>query len=485
MSTYSQGTLRAWRWGVVSALVLVSSVPLLRPREARAQQSLEQFVDGYLRDERIGEALRNKRYSDALQLLKPAATAGDPKAQALYGAILTEFLGDHEGALSWLTRGKAGGELGAYYALAHMYKEGRGVERSAEKAHALMFTAAAEDFPGSQADLAGMYLLGEVTGLPSYAEGLYWAARASAGGDARGTKLVALVENELSKNCSQMRDAHMSPSVLERYCVDWTAAEYATPVRSEDCTASFLLQSLRTRFRLAKGAAEGWPECAYQVGMSNYVGGRQGLAHEWFVRAALKEHVPSQYMLASMYSSGKVQPDNPPRTRERAEFWWAAAARGGDERALKEVRERGIDVNLRTNAFSQSRLLELGYDIRGARARSGQASPAASASVIVGTWSQNVLVDGKYQMVGSFEVTEQRGQYRMRAVEQSTDPGIVRSVGIHSISFDGDTWQFTSEWEDGRRGTFYLTRVSDNRFEGFVWVGGTRTGPRNRWERMR
>src|SRR5262249_24088484 len=85
------------------------------------------------------------------------------------------------------------------------------------------------------------------------------------------------------------------------------------------------------------------------------------------------------------------------------------------------------------------------------------------------------------------------GLYRVERVDDTlvmvadnydeATPGIMKSTGLSAVSFDGYVWRFTSSWEDGRSGTFILTRVDDDHFEGHVYVYGKRWTP-NRWQRV-
>jgi hypothetical protein len=62
----------------------------------------------------------------------------------------------------------------------------------------------------------------------------------------------------------------------------------------------------------------------------------------------------------------------------------------------------------------------------------------------------------------------------------SAGPGMLRSVGLQGVTYDGGVWAFESVLEDKTVVAFRLHRVDDHTFE-----GSSSRGVVNRWVRAR
>jgi len=110
---------------------------------------------------------------------------------------------------------------------------------------------------------------------------------------------------------------------------------------------------------------------------------------------------------------------------------------------------------------------------------------ASAGDVILGQWRQYVYDpgSGQWQLLGSVLVGKNALGYTMAPGEQVESPGILNSISIFDVKFDGYTWTFNSNWGQGRVGNFALRRVSDTLFEGDSSYAGQFL-QRNRWVKV-
>ncbi len=98
-----------------------------------------------------------------------------------------------------------------------------------------------------------------------------------------------------------------------------------------------------------------------------------------------------------------------------------------------------------------------------------------------GIWEQYIAkpTGSDFRLIGTFIVTKDRND-KLFIVTKEMSPNAIQSLGIHGITYDGESWTFYSDWSSRQTAFFKLRRVSDNVFEGYSSVGG-RIRDRNRW----
>jgi TPR repeat protein len=103
-------------------------------------------------------------YQKALQLARPLAEQGDPRAQFLLGRIFLRGRGvptDENEAVKWLRRAADQGHAGAQFSLGNLYAEGKGVPQDNVEAAKWYRAAADRGDPQAQYNLGLAYAKGE------------------------------------------------------------------------------------------------------------------------------------------------------------------------------------------------------------------------------------------------------------------------------------------------------------------------------------
>jgi|GEM_PF-4311626 len=97
---------------------------------------------------------------------------------------------------------------------------------------------------------------------------------------------------------------------------------------------------------------------------------------------------------------------------------------------------------------------------------------STSKGDISGVWEQysSSTAHNGYKKLGEILVTNKNGEYIMTPKEQSKLS--INTLSIFEVMYDGKSWKFKSYWRNGDLVSFKLNKVSDNRFEGFVYANG-------------
>ncbi|HEU5283601.1 MAG TPA: tetratricopeptide repeat protein [Burkholderiales bacterium] len=139
------------------------------------------------------DAVGNKRGADAVNLLKPAADAGDAEAALFLGNIYLYGSGvppDFEAARGYLELAAREGRVDALYNLGSIYDKAIGVPRDPQRAMRWFGLAADQRDAQAQLNLALFYLRGDgVEKDPSLAE--QWLRRAAGNGSKRAQGILA------------------------------------------------------------------------------------------------------------------------------------------------------------------------------------------------------------------------------------------------------------------------------------------------------
>jgi uncharacterized protein len=104
-------------------------------------------------------------YARAVEIWRPLAEEGDPRAETYLGIMYDNGYGvpqDRSEAFRWFERAAGRGFANAQYHLGFMYQHGRGVQRSQVEAFKLYRLAAAQGDPAAQYNLGRMYAHGLV-----------------------------------------------------------------------------------------------------------------------------------------------------------------------------------------------------------------------------------------------------------------------------------------------------------------------------------
>lgn len=463
------------RFGIVLSLCIAASSA--RPLDAQIDvDRVIATLDADLRT-RVEQARRVGNDALAIDLVTTGAEGGSAEAQFALGAILTEWMGDHAAARVWFERSARQGHPDSYYGLGLMHGEGRGVPGDPVRAYTLFLAGARRDQRDAAFEVGSGFVVGVPDGVPDMAAGVYWLARARAGGHAQAGELIALVERQSREACEAARMLS-DRSVADRNCWDWVEAELTRPASPSDCDGALLARgTARDRFRMVKGAEEGLTDCAYDLGMASIVSGASHRAHDWLHIAAAGSDGRAQEMLARRYAEGAFTGKTAEETRARARYWSDASVnRSGQPVPAEDLRRLGYEP-LPTRGGTppgppvQRRLL------------APPARTVAGADVILGLWDQYMVIDGRERRISRYRVTRTGPRYVMSLEWVAGGPGLIRARDIRDIHSDGSEWSFTSEWTDGRSGEFRLRRTGEDVYEGFVWVNGVR-GTQNRWVKV-
>jgi TPR repeat protein len=168
-----KGVARRWsefRRGVtaaIAALALAAGFALGVYREPLAQAAVDLAAALGLAAPAVDPATAAYRSGDdaaALQLARPRAEQGDPRAQALLGQIYSRRRGalqDDTEAVRWLRLAADQGDASALFNLGLMSEEGRGVPQDHAEAARWYRLAAEQGYPQAQYNLGLFYLQGE------------------------------------------------------------------------------------------------------------------------------------------------------------------------------------------------------------------------------------------------------------------------------------------------------------------------------------
>ncbi len=122
-------------------LVLIPGLALAQARDDSAPAGAAGWMDrffGYA-------AYKSGYYQRAMNLWRPLAEAGDPRAQEFVGILYEEGHGvpkDVEKAMSWYERAADGGDMAAQFNLGRIYLNGELVEQDLERARDFLQRAA-------------------------------------------------------------------------------------------------------------------------------------------------------------------------------------------------------------------------------------------------------------------------------------------------------------------------------------------------------
>lgn len=89
-----------------------------------------------------------------------------------------------------------------------------------------------------------------------------------------------------------------------------------------------------------------------------------------------------------------------------------------------------------------------------------------------GTWQQYVIDDGKPFYLGTFKYEECDGDLKVVALDVGPDTFPQSDFRTFGHNYDGKTWGFHSDWHEYGVAWFQLTRVDQNRFEGYAYLDG-------------
>jgi TPR repeat protein len=120
-----------------------------------------------------------------LRVLRPAAEAGDAKAQQALGDAYLNGRGvpaDYKEAAKWLAKAAEQGNSPAQYGLGQLYEAGQGVSQSYEQALAFYRKAADQGHAEAQYALAVLYAFGRGTAMND-AEAARWYLKAAEQGE--------------------------------------------------------------------------------------------------------------------------------------------------------------------------------------------------------------------------------------------------------------------------------------------------------------
>ena len=252
-------------------------------------------------------------YSEAIKLLKEAATQGDLRAQVELGHKYEkgEDIPQHYiKAVDLYVKAAAQGHAAAQNHLGLVYAEGRGVEQDDAKALEWFRKAAAQGHAAAQNHLGLVYAEGRGVEQDD-AKALEWFRKAAAQGHAAAQNHLGLVyaegrgvEQDDAKALEWFRKAAAQGHAAAQYHLGLVYAE-GRGVEQDDAKA---LEWFR------KAAAQGHAAAQNHLGLV-YAEGRgveqdDAKALEWFRKAAAQGHAAAQNYLGLMFSSGRSTPRN-------------------------------------------------------------------------------------------------------------------------------------------------------------------------------
>lgn len=134
--------------------------------------------------------------------------------------------------------------------------------------------------------------------------------------------------------------------------------------------------------------------------------------------------------------------------------------------------------------FSQG--TESGFTLPGEGAYAAT-DPAYRDHPLHGEWEQFLWHSEEEGWIsgGFYRVAGAPRALRMSVLDsQANADDVLRSRGLNHVSFDGETWVFDSQLENGEMLTFRLRQTERDVFEGYAFYDDTRGSP-NRWVRSR
>ena len=108
---------------------------------------------------------------------------------------------------------------------------------------------------------------------------------------------------------------------------------------------------------LLEGVELGISSCAFNLGMIRYLERNYNISYNLFLKAALYGHPDSQYMVATMYSSGQGVQKNIPKSN----FWMRTSAKSGGESAIKYCKQNNISLDTTDYGLTRENLTKYGY----------------------------------------------------------------------------------------------------------------------------
>jgi TPR repeat protein len=150
-------------------------------------------------------------YARAVEIWRPLAEAGDPRAETYLGIMYDNGYGvpqDRAEAFRWFERAAQRGFANAQYHLGFMYHHGRGVQRSQVEALKLYQLAAAQGDPAAQYNLGRMYAHGLVVER-DLVEAHMWFELAAQ----KRTSVRPLASRDLRAVAREMTDAEVELAV--------------------------------------------------------------------------------------------------------------------------------------------------------------------------------------------------------------------------------------------------------------------------------
>jgi TPR repeat protein len=281
-----------------------------------------------------------------LSILCQAAAANIVDAERMLGVLLAEGTNlieqDEAQARYWIGRAAQQDDIVSYYWLGEFHQDGRGGPVNLAEAAGWYWTAAPRGNADAQFQLGGMYLAGDVTGIPSFGKGAYWVARAAQLGHPQAPSLLDIVEKQLQAT--------------------WPSTELGRPLAAGECgqLAQQMMgsgDSNRATFRLMMGTMEWNGECAYNLGMISLIMGQGEETYRYLYIGSIHGHAAAQYMLGDWYADDR----GPEPNHTQARFWFGTSAKAGNADARKKCLELGIDYTSPEYGLSDENRARWGY----------------------------------------------------------------------------------------------------------------------------
>jgi TPR repeat protein len=157
-------------------------------------------------------AYRRGDVATALELWRPLAFAGDPRAEAAMGNLFATGEGvpqDYEEAAKWLRAAADDGNVDGLRSLGHMYRLGQGVEKDEERAANLYGYAAWQGDPEAQNSLGLMFAQG-IGVKRDFLEAYTWFALAARHYPKSAAEAIAAAEQFRDKAARELTPAQLA-----------------------------------------------------------------------------------------------------------------------------------------------------------------------------------------------------------------------------------------------------------------------------------
>lgn len=97
-----------------------------------------------------------------------------------------------------------------------------------------------------------------------------------------------------------------------------------------------------------------------------------------------------------------------------------------------------------------------------------------SCDTPAGTWQQYVIHEGKPVYLATFTFHEENGDYQVQADDVAPVTFPQSDFKTFAHQFDGNRWNFHSDWHEYGVAWFELKKAGEGRFEGFAYLDGER-----------